>query len=47
MMDNIQISKDKEKKEPLMVNEHIYVAISIVLTGVVLVTLMSVFNIPA
>ena len=46
-MDTIETSKDKDKKESLMVNEHIYVAISIVLTGVVLVTLMSVFNIPA
>lgn len=30
-----------------MVNEHIYIAISIALTGVVLIALMMVFNLPA
>ena len=30
-----------------MVNEHIYIAIAIALTGIVLLTLMTVFNIPA
>ena len=47
MMGNIESSKDKDKKEPRMVNERIYVAIAIALTSVVLLTLMTVFNIPA
>jgi hypothetical protein len=43
----INTSKDNFEKEPAMVNERIYVAIAIVLTGIVLATLMTVFNLPA